>query len=234
MTGGIAHDFNNLLTVILGNAELLSEELVAEPRLRALADMTLQTAERGAELISRLLAFARRQPLSPALVNINDLLAGMDAIFRRTVGETIELTVRAEAGLWPAVVDATQLESAVLNLCLNARDAMPSGGTLLIATSNVRFEAPIEVEQDTLAPGDYVLLEVADTGSGMDAATAARAFEPFFTTKDVGKGSGLGLSMVYGFVRQSGGGLRLVTGQGQGTVIRMYFPRSQAGLPAGA
>lgn len=183
---------------------------------------------------SCLLAFARRQPLSPALVNINDLLAGMDALFRRTVGETIELTVRAEAGLWLAVVDARQLESAVLNLCLNARDAMPSGGTLRIATSNVRLDAPIEVEQDILAPGEYVLLEVADTGCGMDATTAARAFEPFFTTKDVGMGSGLGLSMVYGFVRQSGGGLRLMTGPGQGTAIRMYFPRSRAGLPAGA
>lgn len=233
MTGGIAHDFNNLLTVILGNAELLSEELVAEPRLRALADMTLQTAERGAELISRLLAFARRQPLSPAIVNVNDLMAGMDALFRRTVGETIELQLRAQAGLWPTLIDATQLESAVLNLCLNSRDAMPSGGCLRIETANVVLQEPVELDQGILPAGDYVLLEVADTGCGMNDATAARAFEPFFTTKDIGKGSGLGLSMVYGFVRQSGGGLLLKTQQGQGTTVQMYFPRSHARRPAG-
>ena len=240
LTGGIAHDFNNLLTVILGNSEILADALDGRDDLRGLADMIAATAERGAELTSRLLAFARRQPLQPRQMNINTLIADMEPLLRRAIGGNIAVSVAPAPDLWPAEIDASQLEAAVLNLALNARDAMPDGGTLTIETANVVLDGTFPVIGETLQPGQYVVLKVRDTGTGMPPDVVERAFEPFFTTKEVGKGSGLGLSMVFGFVKQSGGHTALVSEPGQGTEVVLHFPRSQPAAdgaaegPAGA
>jgi signal transduction histidine kinase/ActR/RegA family two-component response regulator len=228
LTGGLAHDFNNLLTVILGSAETLAESLTADKHLQRLAEMTAKAAERGAELTSRLLSFARRQPLDPKAQDINQLVGGMDRLLRRTLGEDIEIELVRAAGLWKAMVDAGQLENAILNLCINARDAMPGGGRLTIETSNVYLDAAYVASQSELDPGQYVMVAVSDTGTGMDQATLERAFEPFFTTKDVGKGSGLGLSMVYGFIKQSRGHIRIYSEPGHGTAVKLYVPRAGA------
>ncbi|MCW5774693.1 MAG: response regulator, partial [Rhodospirillaceae bacterium] len=232
LTGGIAHDFNNLLTVILGNAEMLAESLGSNARLRGLAAMTVKAAERGAELTNRLLAFSRRQALDPKATDIDRLIAAMDGLLRRALGEQIEIELVRGGGLWKALVDPGQLESALLNLCINARDAMPSGGRLTIETANVHLDAAYAATQAELEPGQYVMVAVSDTGTGMDGATLERAVEPFFTTKDVGKGSGLGLSMVYGFVKQSKGHLRLYSESGHGTTVKLYLPRADAGEDA--
>jgi signal transduction histidine kinase/ActR/RegA family two-component response regulator len=238
LTGGVAHDFNNLLTVIIGNSELVADGLRDRPALRNLAEMTVKAAERGAELTSRLLAFSRRQPLDPKPSDINRQIADMDPMLRRTLGEHIEIELVRGGGLWKAMVDPGQLENAILNLCLNARDAMPNGGRLTIETANAHLDAAYAASQSEVEPGQYVMIAVSDTGTGMDAATLERAFEPFFTTKDVGKGSGLGLSMVYGFVKQSRGHVRIYSESGQGTTVRLYLPRAdgeaQAGAPAAA
>jgi PAS domain S-box-containing protein len=226
MTGGVAHDFNNLLTVILGNLEQLQEGLGETHRLRHLADMAAMAADRGAELTSRLLAFARRQPLKPAVLNVNRQIAGMDKLLRSTLGESVQLEIVQAGGLWRALADAPQLESAVLNLCLNARDAMAGGGRLTIETANAYLDANYARKEGDLAPGQYVMVAVSDTGSGMDAKTLARVFEPFFTTKEVGKGSGLGLSMVYGFAKQSSGHVRVYSEPGMGTTVKLYLPRA--------
>ena len=226
LTGGIAHDFNNLLTVILGNAELLSERLASQPALQSLAQMTRTAAERGAELTQRLLAFARKQPLQPQPVDAHQLLAGMDALLRRTLPEDIELELVRGAGLWLALADPAQLESALLNLVLNARDAMPSGGRLTLETANTAIDQAYADQHADVLPGQYVLLSVSDTGTGMAQAQLARAFEPFYTTKPVGKGSGLGLSMVYGYARQSRGHVKLYSEVGHGTTVRLYLPRA--------
>ena len=228
LTGGVAHDFNNLLTVILGNSEALAERLAGDPQMKMLAEMTASAAERGAELTSRLLAFARRQPLDPKPTDVNQRIDSMDTLLRRTLGEHIEIKTIRAAGTWNAMVDAGQLENAILNLCLNARDAMPDGGRLTIETANVDLDAGYAMTQDELTPGQYVLVAVSDTGVGMDRGTLARVFEPFFTTKDAGKGSGLGLSMVYGFVKQSYGHVRIYSEPGQGTTVRLYLPRADA------
>jgi signal transduction histidine kinase/ActR/RegA family two-component response regulator len=234
LTGGIAHDFNNLLTVILGNASMLAESLTDNHRLLMLAEMTSKAAERGAELTSRLLAFARRQPLTPVPTDVNRRIAGMDDLLRRTLGEHVEIeTVRA-AGLWQAMVDPGQLENAILNLCINARDAMAAGGRLTIETANVRLDQAYAARHGEVEPGQYVMVAVSDTGTGMDEATLERAFEPFFTTKEVGKGSGLGLSMVYGFVKQSRGHVRIYSEPGHGTTVKLYLPRADAGAAAEA
>lgn len=227
LTGGIAHDFNNLLQVILGNAELLSEQLRGEPRARALVELTRAAAERGADLTHQLLAFARRQTLAPQPTDIRALLEGMRRLLQRAIGGHIGIRFDVKEDLWPAMVDAAQLESAVMNLCINARDAMPAGGRITIDAANVNIDVRGAQPED-LAPGAYVMLTVADTGSGMDAATLARAFEPFFTTKDAGKGTGLGLSTVYGFVKQSQGHITLQSARGRGTVVRIYLPRADA------
>jgi signal transduction histidine kinase len=226
LTGGVAHDFNNLLTVILGNAETLSDSLEKDPRLRVLADMTAKAALRGAELTGRLLAFARRQPLEPRSTDINKRRADMDSLLRRTLGEQVEIEIVGSAGRWPAMVDPGQLENAILNLCINARDAMPGGGRLTIETGNVHLDADYAAQQGDIEPGRYVMVAVSDTGTGMDAGTLDRAFEPFFTTKEVGKGSGLGLSMVYGFVKQSTGHVRIYSEYGHGTTVKLYLPRA--------
>jgi len=222
LTGGVAHDFNNLLTVILSNAELLEARLAGNDQLRMLAEMTRIAAERGADLTSRLLAFARRQTLDTKPADIAHLLKGMEPLLNRALGAHVEARIEAEPGLWRALIDPLQLESALLNLCINARDAMPDGGVLTIRATNVVLDAEGESES-----GDYVAIAVADTGEGMDEATRARAFEPFFTTKEVGKGSGLGLSMVYGFVTQSKGRISIDTELGKGTTITLSLPRAR-------
>lgn len=226
LTGGVAHDFNNLLTVIVGNAEVLADTLSVDPELQALAQTTLHAALRGAELTSRLLAFARRQALHPQATDIHALLAHMHDLLRRTLGEHLQVHWQNQPGLWHAQVDPAQLEAAVLNLCINARDAMPAGGDLTITTGNLSLDAATADRAPELAPGDYVLIEVRDEGTGMDAQTLSRAFEPFFTTKEVGKGSGLGLSMVYGFTRQSRGHVTIDSEPGAGTAVRLYLPRA--------
>jgi PAS domain S-box-containing protein len=232
LTGGIAHDFNNLLAVIIGNTQLLARSLRESPRLSRQAETALKAAMRGGELTRRLLAFARQQVLEPKVVDLNSLVGGMFEFLRRSLTGEIDIRQQPESEAWPVKIDPGQLENAVLNLVINARDAMPEGGTITIATRNVVVGdtalAERSIGEDAPQPGEYVLLEVSDTGSGMSADTLKRVFEPFFTTKDVGKGSGLGLSMVYGFVKQSDGYINVTSSVGQGTSVHLYFPRTHA------
>jgi signal transduction histidine kinase/CheY-like chemotaxis protein len=226
LTGGVAHDFNNLLTVILGNAEHLAEKLAAHKELHDIAASIASAAERGSDLTRSLLAFARKQPLMPRTIDIGRKIVGMEQLLRRTLGEHIECEFRLDENLWQASVDPGQLASALLNLVLNARDAMPSGGKLTVAVQNTSLgESDVDVNGQT-RPGDYVMVAVTDTGTGMTAEVAGRAFEPFFTTKEVGKGTGLGLSMVYGFAQQSGGAMQIRSEPGHGTAVRLFFPRA--------
>ncbi len=223
LTGGVAHDFNNLLGAVVGNLDLLSRKL-GDERLRRYVDGAMAGAQRGAQLTRQLLAFARKQRLSPEVVDINRLVEDMVRnLLQRTLGGRIEVEFLAADDLWPAAIDPGQLDSALLNLALNARDAMGEGGALTIETSNVRIRDGASVD---LASGDYVLITVTDTGSGMPPEVARRATEPFFTTKGVGKGTGLGLSTAYGFLRQSGGTLRITSHPDQGTTVQVYLPRS--------
>ena len=231
LTGGIAHDFNNLLTVIQGNAELLSEALHDNERLHRFAQMTFTAAQRGSDLTSRLLAFARRQALEPKNVDVNQLITEMNALIRRTLDQSIEIVLHCDPGLWHASVDPSQLETALLNLCFNARDAMPEGGQLMLETSNVWLDAAA-ARHDDLIPGQYVSITVTDTGTGIPQTLLDRVFEPFYTTKEPGKGSGLGLSMVYGFIKQSAGHIRIQSQLEQGTRIQIYLPRARNGAPA--
>ena len=232
LTGGVAHDFNNLLAVILGNAELADIEFGDDGPLSEYMATVGQAAGRGAELTQRLLAFSRQQALRPKEVDVAALAAGMTSLLRRTLGETITVETRASADIWTVEVDRGQLENALLNLAINARDAMPSGGHLTIEARNTRIDQRMTETDPGLTPGNYVVLAVGDTGEGMPAAVVARAFDPFFTTKDVGKGSGLGLSMVYGFVKQSGGHVEIESAAGHGTTVRIYLPKSEGGRPA--
>lgn len=222
LTGGVAHDFNNLLTVILSNAELLETRLAGNEQMHALAQMTRIAAERGAELTSRLLSFSRRQALDPKATDVAQLARGMEGLLKRALGEHVEVRIAATDDLWEALIDKLQLESAILNLCINARDAMPDGGIVSIELANVCLLA----DGNGGEAGDYVVVCVGDTGTGMDEATKTRAFEPFFTTKEIGKGSGLGLSMVYGFVTQSKGRIEIDTEVGEGARIKLYLPRA--------
>jgi PAS domain S-box-containing protein len=233
MTGGISHDFNNLLTVILGNARLLEGRLSSDESLGDIAALIRMAAERGAKLTSRLLAFSRQQALDIRPANVNELIAGVEGLILGALGEHISLEIACAPELWQASVDALQLENALLNLAVNARDAMPNGGHLSIRTKNVVIEQAPEAdpEHPDVIRGEYVLISVFDTGVGMDERTLQRAFEPYFTTKDFGKGSGLGLSMVYGFVRQLSGHVRLKSKPGLGTTVELYLPRLQS-LPA--
>jgi len=226
LTGGVAHDFNNLLTVILGNADLLTEQLEERSISPEMVTMIRSAAEQGAELTRRLLAFARRQPLDPRPTDLNQLAADIDGLLRRTLGEHIELEISRGGGLWHAMIDPPQLESTLLNLAINARDAMPQGGRLTIETANARLDSEYAAHQIDVKPGQYVMLAVSDTGSGIPDEVAARVFEPFFTTKEKGQGSGLGLAMVYGFIKQSGGHVRIYSEAGEGTTVRLYLPRS--------
>jgi PAS domain S-box-containing protein len=226
LTGGIAHDFNNLLTIILGNAELLVESLQENPPLRPLAEMTMAAAERGAELVGRLLAFARRQPLDAQATDIAKLISGMTEMLKRTVGVQSVIQLVCHGGLWDAFVDGPQLENALLNLCINARHAMPEGGQLTIEATNVDVDHDYAGQSAPMASGQYIMLAVSDTGVGMPPEVLARAFDPFFTTKDVGQGSGLGLSMVFGFIKQSMGHVTIYSEVGRGTSVRLYLPRA--------
>jgi len=230
LTGGVAHDFNNLLTVILGNAELLVEQLEDHPELLALAETMMRATERGASLTRSLLAFARRQPLEPRSIDVNQLLLHMENLLHRALGEHIECRFVLSREIWPAMIDPAQLETAILNLALNARDAMPGGGRLTVETASVHLDEVYAAQNDDVEPGDYVMVAVADSGSGMSKEVLAHAFEPFFTTKDVGKGTGLGLSMVYGFVKQTGGHIKIYSEVGEGTSVKLYLPRSSLPL----
>jgi len=236
LTGGLAHDFNNLLAVITGNLELALEDNGSDSGLAQLLQPALRAARRGADLTSRLLAFSRRQSLEPSSVELGELAAGMAELFRRTLGETIEVVFEGAQEPWTVSADRPQMESALLNLALNARDAMPLGGTLTIEIANLSLAADAGERPLDLEPGDCELIEelrrkvlsVADNGSGMEPQVKARAFEPFFTTKPVGRGSGLGLSMVYGFARQSGGQVTIDSEPGAGTKVSLFLPRARA------
>lgn len=223
LTGGIAHDFNNILAVVIGNAELLLDRVTGSEI--ELAKAIQDAAERGAMLTSRLLAFARKQPLQPERTDINALLREIDPLLRRTIREDIHLELVNGGGLWWGKLDKSQFENAVLNLVANARDAMPDGGKLTIETSNVRLDHDYATQHEEVTPGQYVMVAVSDNGTGMEPEVAKEAFTPFFTTKAVGAGSGLGLSMVFGFVKQSEGHVKIYSEQGLGTTIKMYFPR---------
>ncbi|WP_421999291.1 ATP-binding protein [Reyranella sp.] len=226
LTGGVAHDFNNLLQIIMGSLETLLRELPPESsRLARAAANAMTGARRAASLTQRLLAFARRQPLAPKPLTVNLLVNGMSEMIQRTLGETIAVEVVVAAGGWTVEVDPTELEGAILNLCVNARDAMPEGGRLTIETANVEVDRAYAASHPDVAPGQYVTISVSDTGVGMTSETIGKAFEPFFTTKPVGQGTGLGLSQVYGFVRQSGGHVTLYSEPDQGTTVRLYLPR---------
>lgn len=230
LTGGVAHDFNNLLTVIIGNTEMMKER-TADTELQAMTEMTLSAARLGADLTSRLLAFARRQPLDPKATDLNQLLKNMRALIRRTLPEDIELELVTSPDLGITEIDAGELETALLNLVINARDAMDSGGRLTIETHNVVLDDDYADSHFEVLPGDYVVVCVSDTGKGMDTATINQAFEPFFTTKAEGKGSGLGLSMVFGFTKQSGGHITIYSELNEGTSVKLYFPRAKSVQP---
>jgi signal transduction histidine kinase/CheY-like chemotaxis protein len=233
LTGGIAHDFNNMLQGIAGGLELMQRR-IAQGRPEEAAGFVAvaqQSVTRAAGLTHRMLAFARRQALNPRPVEPDTLVRGIAELIQRTLGPGIELVLRLHDGVWTALCDANQLESALLNLAINARDAMPDGGTLTIATADRHVTAAELSGHDGGEPGDYVELSVADTGTGMTPDVAARAFEPFFTTKPIGQGSGLGLSQIYGFVSQSGGFVRLESAPGRGTTLRLYLPRHAQAVP---
>jgi len=225
LTGGVAHDLNNMLTVIIGNAEALLDHGTLEAEVRETLQLMLRAAEGSAELTNRLLAFARRQPLRPKQVDVNEFVARIEGLLRRALGEQIEIAFAPAGDLWPVSIDPAQLEAATLNLAINARDAMPDGGRLTIGTGNAIVDATYAAAHHGVAIGEYVVVSISDTGIGMAPEIVARVFEPFFTTKDVGKGTGLGLSMVYGFVQQSGGHVTIYSEVGQGTTVRMYLPR---------
>ena len=228
LSGGIAHDFNNLLTVIVGNAEHLAEQLVSRGDLKRLADDICSAGERGAELTQRLLAFSRKQLLRPVETECNKLVESMHKLLRRTLREDIELSTHSDPGLRHAFADPVQLESAILNLSLNAQDAMATGGRLTISTANASLDAGDHNTHPDVGPGEYVVIAVTDNGTGMPKRVLEHAFEPFFTTKEVGKGSGLGLSMVYGFAKQSNGHVTIYSEPGLGTTVRIYLPAALA------
>jgi PAS domain S-box-containing protein len=226
LTGGVAHDFNNLLTVIGGSLEMMELDRQSDPSLRSYGLMALDACRRAAALTQRLLAFSRQQPLRPRALDLAQLLTGMEGLLRRTLGETVHIEVLSSPDLWLCEVDPAQLESAILNLSINARDAMPEGGHLTIDACNIVLDATALSSDDELAAGDYVRLTVSDDGTGIAPELLGKVFEPFFTTKDVGKGSGLGLSMVYGFAKQSRGQVKIYSELGQGTTVRLFLPRS--------
>jgi signal transduction histidine kinase/CheY-like chemotaxis protein len=226
LTGGVAHDFNNILTIIIGNIGIAKRGVVEARAERAL-DNALVGAERAAQLTQRLLAFSRRQPLNPRVLDVNKLILSISDLLARTLGENIELETISGAGLWKVEVDASEMESTLLNLALNARDAMPDGGKLTIETSNAYLDDEYCSQHEEIMPGQYILIAVTDSGAGMSAETIDHAFEPFFTTKEAGKGTGLGLSQVYGFMKQSDGHVKIYSEPGEGTTIKLYFPRRE-------
>jgi PAS domain S-box-containing protein len=231
LSGGIAHDFNNLLMIIMGNLERIRQETQglggnAANLQRSIAN-ALRGAQRAATLTQRLLAFSRRQPLNPTLLDLNRYLPGIADFLQRALGETIEIEVIGAPGLWTIEIDVPQLETSLVNLAVNARDAMPSGGKLTVEASNQTLDQDYRRTNPEVAPGQYALIAVSDTGNGMTPDVLARAFEPFFTTKEIGQGTGLGLSQVYGFVKQSGGHVKIYSEAGHGTTMKLYFPRAR-------
>ena len=227
LTGGLAHDFNNLLMVVISNLDLLELELSDQSEIWKLADAALGAALRGAELTRKLLAFSRKQQLQSQAIDVNALVSGIAALLRSTLGENFQIVTHPGSDIWSAEADPAQVESALVNLAVNARDAMPDGGNLIVETANKYLDAQYAAENPEAVPGDYVMLAVSDTGAGMPAAILSRVFDPFFTTKDAGKGTGLGLSMVYGFVKQSGGHVKIYSEEGVGTTVRLYLPRAK-------
>ncbi len=235
LTGGVAHDFNNILTVITGTIGILAEAVSDKPEMVSIARLIDDAAERGAQLTKHLLAFARKQPLQPVEIDINSLIVEAAKLLHPTLGEQIEISPKLSQEVWPTLVDPNQLTTAVLNLALNARDAMPNGGKLVLETRNVNLDDDYARMHSEVIPGDYVMVAVSDTGSGIPAGLIERVFDPFFTTKEVGKGTGLGLSMVFGFVKQSGGHVKVYSEEGHGTTVKIDLPRSTGqGLAAGA
>jgi signal transduction histidine kinase/ActR/RegA family two-component response regulator len=228
LTGGIAHDFNNILTVITGTIEILAAAVDDRPQYAAIAKMIDQAADRGAELTRHLLAFARKQPLRPRETDVNALIVETARLLRPTLGELVEIESVLEGDAWPALVDPNQLTSAMLNLAVNARDAMPNGGKLTLESGNTLLDESYAKAQGDVRPGQYVMIAVSDNGCGIPAEIRDKVFEPFFTTKGTGKGTGLGLSMVYGFVKQSGGHIRIYSEEGCGTTVKIYLPRAEA------
>jgi PAS domain S-box-containing protein len=226
LTGGIAHDFNNILTVITGTIGILGEAVADRPELEAIARMIDEAAERGGQLTKHLLAFARKQPLQPREIDVNTLILDAVKLLRPTLGEQIQIDPLLADDAWPALVDPNQLTTAILNLALNARDAMPNGGSLAVETKNTYLDQAYADMHLEVTPGNYVMIAVSDTGSGIAAKDLERVFDPFFTTKEVGKGTGLGLSMVYGLVKQSNGHIKIYSEQGHGTTVKLYLPRA--------
>jgi signal transduction histidine kinase/ActR/RegA family two-component response regulator len=227
LTAGLAHDFNNMNAVVIGNLDLARRRLSSsDTHLAKFLDYAMAGAKRATELTQRLLSFARRQPLVPAVTDIDKLTLGMSELLTRTLGERVKLECITAEDLWKARIDPNQLESALVNLAVNARDAMPGGGTLTIEAANGYLDENYAAQQDEVAPGQYVVIAVSDTGSGMVPEIAQRAIEPFFTTKEPGLGTGLGLSQVYGFLKQSGGHLAIYSQEGHGTTVRLYVPRA--------
>ncbi len=234
-TGGVAHDFNNMLTVIAGTAEILVADLHDKPDLQAVAKLINRATDRCTELIQQLLAFARKQPLQPRNVDINGSIFDISKLLRPTLGEQIEIESKLQRGMPTALVDPSQLANALINLAINARDAMPGGGKLMLETANVVLDETYAQNNADVRPGAYVMIAVTDTGTGMPAEIRDKVFEPFFTTKEAGKGTGLGLSMVHGFVKQSGGHIKIYSEEGHGTSIKLYLPaasgRAEAFVP---
>ncbi len=226
LTGGVAHDFNNLLAVMLGNTELLEDQADKAPATQKFIKTIKSAVERATSLTGRLLAFSRQSALAPVPANVCDVIGGIDDMLQRTLGATIKLSVVCPDDLWPALIDTHEFENALVNLVLNARDAMPRGGQLTIETQNITVDGSFAAQSAEVAPGDYVQVSVSDTGEGMSEEVRLKVFEPFFTTKDVGKGSGLGLSMVFGFAKQSNGHVSIYSEEGHGTSVRLYMPRS--------
>jgi CheY-like chemotaxis protein len=228
LTGGIAHDFNNMLTVITGTIDILADAVADQPQYAAIVKLISQAADRGAALTGHLLAFARKQPLQPHQTNANALLADLKNLLQPTLGEQIEIELVVEDDIWMIFVDRGQLGSALVNLAVNARDAMPDGGKLTLETCNVVLDQNFADRVGEIKPGNYVMIAVSDTGIGISEAIRDKVFDPFFTTKEVGKGTGLGLSMVYGFIKQSGGHVTIYSDVGRGTTIRIYLPQATA------
>jgi PAS domain S-box-containing protein len=226
LTGGIAHDFNNMLTVVIGSIDILAASLAHDPELVAIARMIDQAAERGAELTRHLLAFARKQTLQPQATDVNALIVETAKLLKPAIGEQIEIESMLEGDAWPAMIDPGQLATALLNLSLNARDAMPGGGKLTLESGNVILDEAYARSNTEVTPGPYLMVAISDSGAGIPAAILDRVFEPFFTTKEIGKGTGLGLSMVYGFVKQSNGHIKIYSEEGHGTTIKIYLPRA--------
>ena len=235
LIGGLAHDFNNLLGIVIGNLDLAKESVAGNEDLRVLVTEALEGAERGADLTHRLLAFARRQALRPEQIDVADLVDNVTRLLRRLIGEDIELAIEPPPQpLWPVIADPAQLQAAIVNLAVNARDAMPNGGRLIVTTANRGLDADYAAENHGVTPGDYAMIAVTDTGTGIPPELLATIFEPFFTTKEVGKGTGLGLSMIFGFMKQSGGHVSVYSEPGKGTTFRLYLPRAQTEEQAAA